>query len=99
MRDIGRTKVDEFEWIGFKHETEKLLVRFGLQHNGFAIEAFIKKDFVWWQVAEARIPQNQTVVKVSNMSDEKVVVFEDGFEIDGPDLCADGDDHEAQRRR
>ena len=59
MGDIGGTKIDEFERIGFKHETEEFLVRFGLEHNWFAIEAIIKEDFIWWQIAETSIAQNE----------------------------------------
>ena len=64
MRDIGGTKIGKFERISFKHETEEFLVRFSLEHNGFSIEAVIKKDFIWGQVAETSIAQNETVVNV-----------------------------------
>ena len=73
---------DEFERIGFQHETEEFLVRFGLEHNGFAIEAIIKEDFIWWQVAETSITQNETVVNVADVSNEKVVILKDGLEVD-----------------
>ena len=77
MGDIGGTKIDKFERVGFKHETEKFLVRFCLKHNGFAIEAFIKEDFVWGQVTETSIAQNEPVVNIADMSNEEVVVFEE----------------------
>ena len=82
MGDIGGTKIDEFERIGFKHETEEFLVRFSLEHNWFAIEAIIKEDFIWWQVAETSITQNETVVNVADVSNEKVVILKDGLEVD-----------------
>ena len=61
------TKIDEFERIGFKHETEEFLVRFGFEHNWFAMEAIIKEDFIWWQVAEMSVAQNETVVNVADV--------------------------------
>ena len=33
------------------------------------------------------------------MANEKVVIGEDMFEVDGPDLFTDGDNYEAQGRR
>ena len=79
MGDIGRTKIDEFERIvvsSFKHETEELLVRFSLGHSWLAIEAFIEEDFVWWQVTETSVAQNQTVVDIADVSNEQVVILE-----------------------
>ena len=82
MGDIGGTKIDKFERIGFKHETEEFLIRFSLEHNGFAIEAIIKEDFIWGQVAETSIAQDETVVNVADVSNEKVVILKDGLEVD-----------------
>ena len=53
-----------------------------LEHNWFAIEAIIKEDFIWWQVAETSVAQNETVVEIADVSNEKVVILEDGLEVD-----------------
>ena len=82
MGDIGGTKIDEFEGIGFKHETEKFLVRFSLGYNWFSIEAFVKEDFIWWQVPKTGVAQDETIATVADVSNEKMVVFEDGLEVD-----------------
>ena len=52
-----------------------------------------------WQISEAGITQDQAIVDIPNVADEKVVVGENRFEVNGPDLFADGDNHEAQGRR
>ena len=94
MGDVGGTKVDEFEWIGFKHETQELLIRFRFQHDEFPIEAFVQEDFIRWKVTKAGVSQDQAIVDIPNVSDKEVVVGEDCFEVDGPDLFADGHHHQ-----
>ena len=47
---------------------------------------------------EEGVTDDQAIVDIPNVFDEQVVIVEDRFEVDGPDLCADGDDHQAQGR-
>ena len=98
MRNIGRTKVDEFKRIGFKHETKEFLVRLSVQDYGFAIEAIVQQDFIWWQVTEARVSQDETIVNIANVANGKMVILKDGFEIGCPDLFTDGYNDKAQGR-
>ena len=42
LRDIGWAKIDQFQWVGFKHETQELLIRLSLQNNGLSIKAIIQ---------------------------------------------------------
>ena len=47
LRDIGWADVDQFQRIGFEHETQELLVRLGFEDNGFAIEPFVQQNLIW----------------------------------------------------
>ena len=38
--------------------------------DGFSIEAFIEKDFVWGKLPETRVSKNEAIVNVSNMFDK-----------------------------
>ena len=42
------------------------------------------------------LPKDETVVHISDVTDEKVVVIEDGFEVGSPNLFTDGHHHEAK---
>ena len=42
LRDIGWAKIDQFQWVGFKHETQELLIRLSLQNNGLSLKAIIQ---------------------------------------------------------
>ena len=100
MGNIGWTEVDEFERIGFEHETKEFLVRFSFKDNGFPIvEAVVQKDFIRWQSLDVRITKNEAIVHVAGVANKEVVVVKNGFEIRGPDLFADGDHHEAKGGR
>ena len=70
MGNIGWTCVDEFQRLGFKHETEKFLVWLSFEDDGFSIEAFVEKDFVWGKLLETRVSKNEAIVDVSNMFDK-----------------------------
>ena len=93
MGNVGWTCVDELQRLGFKHEPEKFLVWFSFKDDGFSIEAFIEKDFVWGKLPETRVSENEAIVDVSNVFDKKVMVGKDLFEVDGPYLFTDGDNH------
>ena len=41
------------------------------------------------------VTKDQSIVDIADGFDEEVVVGEDGFEVDGPNLFADGNHHEA----
>ena len=62
MGNIGWTELDEFERIGFKHETKEFLVRFSFKDNGFPIEAVVQEDFIRWQGLDVRVAKNETIV-------------------------------------
>ena len=74
------------------------MVRLCFKDNGFPIEAVVQEDLIWWQRLDVRVAKNETIVHVADVTDEKVMVVENGFEICGPDLFADGDHHEAKCR-
>ena len=97
MGYIGRSLVDQLKWFCFKHEAEEFLIWFGFKDDGFSIEPIVKKDFVWSKVSEAFVPEDETVVDVTDrdVSDKQVVVGKELMEGDGPDLFADGNHHQA----
>ena len=70
MGNVGWTCADELQRLGFKHETEKFLVWLSFEDDGFSIEAFIEKDFVWGKLPETRVSKNEAIVNVSNMFDK-----------------------------
>ena len=76
--------VYEFERICFKHKSQEFLVQCCFKHNRLSAEGFIKENFIWWKITKAPIAKDQPVVP-----DEEVVVRENLFEVDGPDLFAD----------
>ena len=96
MGDVGGSLIDQFEQFGFQHKAQKFLVRLSLRYDGFAVEAIVKEDFVWWQVCETCVTKDQPVVHIPDVANEKVVVGEDLFEVDGPNLFTNGNDHEAK---
>ena len=91
--------VDEFQRLGFKHETKKLLVRFHFQDDGLSIEAFLKKDFIGWKLLEARVAKDESVVHIADVFDEEMMVGKELVEVDGPNLSTDGNNHEALMRQ
>ena len=55
MGNVGWTCADELQRLGFKHETEKFLVWLSFEDDGFSIEAFVEKDFVWGKLLETSL--------------------------------------------
>ena len=94
MGHIGGTTVDEFERICFKHTSPEFLARFCFKHTRLSVEAFIKENFIWWKITQASIAKDQAVVHIWDVPDEEVVVRENLFEIDGPDLLGNGHHHQ-----
>ena len=90
MRNVGGTLVHEFQGFCLQHKTKEFLIWFSFKDDGFAVEAIIKKDFIWREMLKSRITKDESVVHISNVFDKKVVVSQDLFEIDGPNLFADG---------
>ena len=86
MGYVGRTTIDEFEWVGFKHEAQELLVRFRF---------ICFPSSRGWKILKTPVTKDQSIVDIADVFDEEVVVGEDGFEVDGPNLFADGNHHEA----
>ena len=98
MGDVGRTLIDQLQWFCLQRETEEFLIRFGFEDDGFPVETFIKQHFIWWEASKARIPKHEAVVHISDVANEQVVIGKDLFEVDGPNLFANGDNHEAECR-
>ena len=67
-------------------------------NNRFSIEAFIEKNFIRWEILESSISKDESIVNVADVSDEQVVIGQNLFEIDWPNLFTDGDNHQAQGR-
>lgn len=70
------------------------MVRLGFKDNGFSIETVVQKDFIWWQSVDVGVAKNETTVHVADVTDKQVMVVENGFEVCGPNLFADGDHQE-----
>ena len=84
----------QFQWFGFEHEAKKFLIRFSFENDGFSVETIIQEDFIWCKCSEAFVTKDETVVDISDVTDEKVVVGEKLIEGNGPNLFTDGDDHQ-----
>ena len=50
------------------------MIGFSFEDDGFSIETFIEQDLVWCEVFETDISKDESVVDVSNMFDEQVVL-------------------------
>ena len=94
LKDMRRSLIDQLQWFRFEHEAKKFLVRFSFKNDGFAIKPIVKQDFVWCEFSEAFLSEDETIVDVSDMADEQVVVGKKLMEGDGPNLFTDGDDHQ-----
>ena len=98
MGDVGWACVDEFQGFCFEHEAEEFLVWFGFKDDGLAIETFVQKDLIWREMLKPRVSKDESIVNISDVFDEEVMVGKDLFEVDGPDLLTDRNDHEAEGR-
>ena len=74
MRDVGWSLIDQLQRFGFEHKTKKFLVRFSLENDGFAVEAIVEKNFIGCQFCEAFVTEDQTIVNISDVSNEQMVV-------------------------
>jgi hypothetical protein len=97
LRNVGWATVDQFEWLGFKHEAREFLVWFRIQHNWTTIETIIQEDLVRMQLLKTFVSEDQSIVDIPNVTDEQVVIAQGRFEIDGPNLFTDGTYHQTQR--
>ena len=68
------------------------MVRFSLEDDGFAIEAIVKKNFIWCKVCEAFVSKYQTIVNIADMPDEQMMVGKGLAKGTGPNLFTDGND-------
>ena len=93
MRDIGWSLIDQLERFGFEHKPQKFLVRFSLENDGFSVEAIVEKNFVGCQFCEAFVTEDQTIVNISDVSNEQMVVRQELAKGVGPNLLTDGNDH------
>ena len=72
MGDVGWSLVDQLKWFGFEHEAEKFLVWFCFENDGFSIEPIIEKNFVWSKVSEAFVSEDETIVDITNVTNEQI---------------------------
>ena len=98
MRDVCRSLVDQLQWFCFKHETKKFLVRFRLEDDGFSVESFVQEDFIWCKCSEALVSKYETIVYISDVSNEQMMIVEKLMECTRPNLFTDGDYHKAKSR-
>ena len=91
--------VYEFQRFGFKHEAKELLIGFSFENDRFAIEPFVEKDFIGWELLKSGIAKDEPAVHVANLFDKEVMIREDLFEVYGPNLFIDGYHHKAECRR
>ena len=95
MGNVGWSLVDQLKWLCFKHEAEKFLIWFCFEDDGFSIEPIVKRDFIWSKVSEAFVSEDETIVDITYVTNEQMVVGKKLMECDGPDLFAYGDNHQA----
>ena len=96
MRDVGWSLIYQLQGFCFEHKPKEFLVRFSLEDDGFAIEAIVKKNFIWCKVCEAFVSKYQTIVNIADVSDEQMMVGEGLAKGTGPNLFTDGNDHKAK---
>ena len=94
LRDVGWSAIDQLERFCFQHEAEKFLIGFSFKNDGFPIEAFSAQDFIWWKIFGAGITKDESIVNVANVFDKQIMIGQHLFEIDGPNLFTDGDNHQ-----
>ena len=49
------------------------MVRFSFEDDWLSVETFVQEDFVW-EVLEASIAKNESIVNIADVFDEKVMV-------------------------
>ena len=98
MRDIGWSLINQLQGFCFEHEPKKFLVRFCLEDDGFSVEAVVQENFIWCKFSEAFVTKDQTIVNISDVSNEHMMIREDLAKGTGPNLLTDGNDHEAKSR-
>ena len=96
--DVGWSLINQLQGFGFEHKPKKFLVRFCLEDNGFPVEAVVQENFIWRKFSEAFVTKNQTIVNISDVSNEQMMIGEDLAKGTGPNLLTDGNDHEAKSR-
>ena len=98
MRDVGWTLIDHFQRLGFDHESQKFLVRFSLQNDGFSIKTIVKKDFIRRHFCKAFVTKDQTIVNITDVPNEQMVVGYDVAKGSGPNLLETTMRHNAGER-
>ena len=96
MRDVDWSLIYQLQGFCFKHKPKKFLVRFCLEDDGFAVEAIVKKNFIWCKFGEAFVSKNQTIVNIADVPNEQMMIGEDLAESTRPNLFTDGNDHKAE---
>ena len=86
MRDVGRSLINQLKRLRFEHETKKFLVRFCLENDGFSVEAFVQEDFIWCKCSEALVTEYETIVNISDVSNEQMMIGEELVEGTGPNF-------------
>ena len=95
---IGWSLINQLQRFCFEHEPKKFLVSLCLEDDGFSIEAVVEENFIGYQFCEALVTEDQTIVNISDVSNEQMVVWKNLAEGTGPNLLTDGNDHEAKSR-
>ena len=96
MRDVGWSLIYQLQGFCFKHKPKKFLVRFCLEDDGFSVEAIVKKNFIGCKFGEAFVSKNQTIVNITDVPNEQMMIGEDLAESARPNLFTDGNDHKAE---
>ena len=77
MRDIGWSLINQLQGFCFEHKPKKFLVRFCLEDDGFSVEAVVQENFIWCKFSEAFVTKDQTIVNISDVSNEQMMIGED----------------------
>jgi len=86
---MSRSLIDQFQWLCFEHESKEFLIWFSFKDDRFSVETVIQQDLVWRKRGEAFVSEDETIVGISDMFDEQVVIGEKLVECVVPDLLAD----------
>ena len=92
--DLSWSLIDQFQWLCFEHEAKEFLVWFRFEDDEVSIESIIQKDLVWRKRGEAFVSEDKTIVNISDMLDEQVMIGKKLVEGIMPDLFTDGYHHE-----
>lgn len=96
MGNACRSTINELKGVGFDHEAQQFLIRFSLPNDGFSIETCVEQNLKRWRILNEMVAQDQSIVHIAKMSNKKVMIGQNLFKVDGPNLFANGYQHEAE---